>query len=122
MHELSLASEAVEIVIDHLECYPGATAESITLSIGKFSAIDPEALEFCFPFATEGTPLENAKINIELVPLKINCSDCSAKGVIAESLQCPICGSVRITVIEGRDMLISSIELNMPDEKNDQVK
>lgn len=117
MHELSIAIDAIDSVSASLAKYPGARVETVRLSLGIYSGIDPGALEFCFPLASEGTPVEGAELLIETVPLKVQCHECEANPVISDSLECPSCGSPRITVISGRDLTITSLDLILPDEE-----
>ena len=54
MHELSIAKDIVAIAETNLAQYPGAKVTGITVSIGVFSGVDPEALKFCFPACHRG--------------------------------------------------------------------
>lgn len=116
MHELSIAAEVVEIVSASLADYPGARVSSVSLRIGTHSGVVSEALEFCFPLAAEGTPVEGAALQIEPVPLKIRCHDCGAGPVAASSIRCPECGSLKVSVETGREIEIPAIDLEVPDE------
>jgi len=116
MHELSIATEIVEIVTASLADYPGAKVTSVSLLIGTHSGVVPEALEFCFPLAAEGTPVEGAVLHMDSVPLRVKCHECGAGPVAANSVQCPRCGSIRVSVESGREIEISSIDLELPDE------
>jgi len=118
MHELSIAIDAIDLVSANLAQYPGARVEIVRLSVGIYSGIDPRALEFCFPLASEGTPVEGAKLHIETIPLRIQCHECEADPVISDSLECPLCGSPRITVVSGRDLTLTSLDLILPDEED----
>lgn len=117
MHELSIAIDAVDLVSANLTQYPGARVQVVRLSVGVYSGIDPQALEFCFPLASEGTPVEGAKLLIEGVPLRVQCHECEADPVKSDSLECPLCGSPKITVVSGRDMILTSLDLILPDEE-----
>ena len=122
MHELSIATETVNLVNEKLTEYPGANVKSVTLSVGVYAGVDPEALKFCFPLASEKTPCEGAQLIIKTEPLQIECQDCHAPPTVTDSLQCPVCGSVRVKVISGRETIISSLELNLPDEDTGKNK
>jgi len=116
MHELSIATEVVEIVTASVADYPAAKVRAVSLLIGTHSGVVPEALEFCFPLAAEGTPVEGAALQIEQVPLKIKCHNCGVGPVAASSIQCPECGSINVSVETGREIEISTIDLDVPDE------
>ena len=61
MHELSIAESVVDAV-------RARTADrhvtTVRLQVGRLSGVVPEALVFCFELATEGTPLEGARVTV----------------------------------------------------------
>lgn len=116
MHELSIATNIINIVTANLTQYPGAKINSITVSVGVYSGMEPEALHFCFPLASEGTSVEGAKLHINVIPMKLTCNECGSCSEISSSMLCPVCGSLEITVESGRDLVVSSIDLTLPEE------
>ena len=113
---MSITREIVEIVTDSLAEYPGSSVTSVTLRIGVHSGVVPEAIWFCFPLASEGTQVEGATLEIETVPLRVRCHECCTGPVETESMQCPACGSTRISVESGRELDISAIDLELREE------
>ena len=65
MHELSLTRNIVSIVTEKSK---GAKIRQVTLEIGKFSAVLPDALQFCFDIVTKGTVAEGADLEIIETP------------------------------------------------------
>ena len=116
MHELSIAHNIVKIVTDNVVDYPGARVNSITVMVGIYSGVDPEALKFSFPIVSEGTAAEGAELHIDSVPFKLTCKECGSSSVVSESMRCPVCGSIEIAVELGRELTVSSIDLELPDE------
>ncbi len=114
MHELSIAQNIIEIVISQIVDYPGASVLSITVSAGKFSGVDPEALKFCFPVASDGTSASGADLIIELQPLVIKCKSCKSE-TETSSLLCPQCRAIDVQEISGRDLYVTSIEMDIPE-------
>lgn len=88
--------------------------ESVTVLIGAYSGVEPDAFEFAFPFAAENTLAEKAELIIQTVPVRIECSKCRA---ISEPeptwLVCGKCGSTDIALIGGREFMIQSVELEI---------
>ncbi len=68
MHELSIACSIVEAVEEEIRNHRSAAVSSITVRIGEFSGVVPEALEFAWQPATEGTRAAGALLRIETVP------------------------------------------------------
>lgn len=116
MHELSIAYDIISTVESRLVEYPGATVNSVTVLIGRYSGVDPEALSFCFPLAAENTKLSTAQLSLSIEPLTLECNECQSGAHVSRSLQCPSCGSLNITVIAGRNMKISSVDISLPEE------
>lgn len=65
MHELSIALRIVELVEDQLAGEPpGAVVCAVDIRIGDLSSVVPEALQFAWEPATEGTRLQGAALRI----------------------------------------------------------
>ena len=116
MHELSIAKNIIDIVTDNLAEYPEARVDLIKVEIGVFSGVDPEALRFCFPLTAEGSSVEGAELLIDTVPLTVNCNECGNDHAISDLMQCPVCGSLKVTIASGRELAVSSVDLTLPEE------
>ncbi|MFF9639521.1 hydrogenase maturation nickel metallochaperone HypA [Streptomyces bacillaris] len=78
MHELSIAVAVVEQVEGAVR-EQGAGEErvrSLTLRVGELSGVVPEALDFSFGVAAEGTVLADARLLIETVEGRARCETC----------------------------------------------
>jgi len=112
MHELSIAQSILEIVEQHLPPGKNAAVRSVKLKIGDLTAIVPDSLEFCFSAITMGSPLEGAKLDIEHVPVMGECRDCGEQCLVKDNIfVCPSCRSGNLTVVAGRELQVTEIEL-----------
>lgn len=119
MHELSIVSGIVDAVIDSLRDYPGAQVKEVRLRIGALAAVVEDSLQFCYGIATEGTPLEGSALLVESLPVLAHCPACR-RDVAVESLQsfrCCQCGTPVNDLRQGRELEISSIEIEEAPEK-----
>ena len=116
MHELSVAHDILNIINDNLGKYPGAEVNSVSVDVGIYSGVDLEALKFTFLLVTEGKPVDGTELHIDTFPLAVTCNECGKGPTISDSLQCPLCKSINITVESGRELTITSIDLTLPDE------
>jgi hydrogenase nickel incorporation protein HypA/HybF len=115
MHELSIA----QAIIEQLESAITEPADraggicTIRLRIGMLTAVVPEALEFSFELAAEGTIAQGAKLDIEQVPLVVLCPLCQAERELPDPahLVCPICQTRTPDIIRGRELEIISVEV-----------
>jgi hydrogenase nickel incorporation protein HypA/HybF len=112
MHELTLARSLIELVDDYATQQGARQVRRIHVRLGQLSAMT-RALYFCFGSASRGTSCEGALLDIEEVPLTVNCSTC--KAVKAPSgrynFRCPDCGMPTPEVVTGREMQLTAIEL-----------
>ena len=115
MHELSIAQNIVDIVLQHLPTADGVHVTKVRLTLGAMAGVVPDSLEFCFSAITQGTNLDGAVLEIEHLPLTAKCGDCGREGEIEPTyFSCPSCGSNRLTILTGREMQVREIEVDEP--------
>jgi hydrogenase nickel incorporation protein HypA/HybF len=113
MHEMSIAQSLIEIIEEEMEKHGAKALRSVRLHIGQLSAVVPEALSFCFEVITEGTALQGARLDMQIVPLKGCCRGCEAEFEIVDyAFVCPSCGSTRIETTAGQDLSIVELEVD----------
>lgn len=112
MHELSIAQNIIQIVNSTVEQDKLGLVEKIYLKVGLLANVLIESLTFSYNSIVENTPLNNSRLEIEILPIKISCNDCSAINTTDDFIFCcPECKSSAINVIGGDEMIISSIKL-----------
>ena len=118
MHEMGIAMQIVEISAASIPAdLAGAQVERVNVKIGKLSAVVPESLRFCFQIVSQDTPLGNATLIIEEIPIVAKCSDCNIEWTIDEPVfTCQKCNGGSIDIVSGRELDISSIEVAEKDE------
>lgn len=113
MHEMGIAEQLVKIAMDAI---PADMADPrvaiLNLKIGKLASVVEHSLTFCFEIITKDTPLENAQLMIESVPVKIHCKVCHQEWEVDSPMfKCPDCEKGEVAMISGREIEITSIEL-----------
>ncbi len=112
MHEVSIAEEIKNAVIQKLKENNGKRVKSIKLLIGEMTSIVPDALKFAFDIVSKKTPLENALIHIKVLKAKAKCKICSKDFAIEDyAFLCPECNSSDVEIKQGREMIIQTIEM-----------
>lgn len=110
MHELSLANGIIDIVNAEAEKNGFERVLAISLKVGEYSGIVPRCLEEFFPIAAAGTPAQDAKLRIEVLPSRFRCTDCGFEGrPDRERACCPICGGEHIRMIAGREFYVENL-------------
>jgi hydrogenase nickel incorporation protein HypA/HybF len=109
MHELSIAESVVGIVRGHAA---GRRVASVQLRVGELRQVVPTSLEFAFQLLGDGTELEGAELEMELVPAAGLCRDCGAETALSPfPLSCARCGGMNVEVTAGEELVVDSLEL-----------
>ncbi len=132
MHELSIACEILEQVIDSATSHRATKVKQVTLQIGRLTHTNPEQLSFCFKVIAEGSIAADADFIVEMLPHSLEC-ECGYEGTVdksqirksselkselltyIEAMECPICGKEG-HIVGGRELIIKSIEIETEDE------
>ncbi|NPU86513.1 MAG: hydrogenase maturation nickel metallochaperone HypA [Syntrophaceae bacterium] len=104
MHELSLVQSLLEILEEQARKTPFEKVNSLLLSFGRLSCIDPQALEFAFSVQSRGTRAEGAVLRFDIRPVTIYCLGCE-KELSPPSFtgDCPACGGVEVLLTGGTE-------------------
>ena len=113
MHEMGIALHIIEIAgsavppdMDDLQ------VEVVNLKVGRLTAVVPQSLRFCFNIVSRDTPLAGARLEIEEVPVVVNCVECDLETTIEEPpFVCGGCGNGAIDIVAGRELMVTSIEV-----------
>ena len=112
MHETSIALAVVEQIARRAEQDGHAGVRAVTLRVGELSGVVPQALEFCFAQACEGTVVRGAALSIEAITALARCGACPARWPVGmpPDLNCPSCGAAAAHLISGRELEIAAVE------------
>jgi hydrogenase nickel incorporation protein HypA/HybF len=113
MHELSIALAILDVAEEEAGRRGGRVA-AIHLKLGRFSGVVEEALRSAYEMAREGTPLAQAELVIEQVPLVVHCPTCDADQVppSMQALRCPACGAAIDRIVSGRELEVFALEID----------
>jgi len=114
MHALSIVTSIVETVTESLTAYPGARVLEVRLRVGALASVVPDSLEFCYGIASEGTPLEGSRLEVNVLPVVVHCERCAQDAELdgVQSFRCPRCGELCGEIRQGRELEIESIEID----------
>jgi hydrogenase nickel incorporation protein HypA/HybF len=111
MHELSIALSILDMAAEEAERHGGRVV-MVHLRLGPFSGVVPGALASAYELAREGTPLAQAELRIEVVPVVAWCPACAAERTPAfPELLCPACGVPTPEVRRGRELEVVALEI-----------
>lgn len=113
MHELSIAMSIVDAAAEEAARRGASHVNAVHMKLGPLSGVVKDALLFSYEVACEGTPLAGSRLLIEDVPVVAYCGQCCEDQII-ESIQrftCPKCGALTPDVMQGRELLVTALEL-----------
>ena len=106
MHELSLTEALIALVEDEGRKHGCSRVRTVRVEIGAISAIEPEAMRFCFDAVTRGTIADGAVLDIIMMPGRGWCLDCDKEVALSRPLDsCPDCGGNCVQPMAGGDDL-----------------
>jgi hydrogenase nickel incorporation protein HypA/HybF len=116
MHEFSVCLALLDEV-DRVARTADATAvRSIVLRIGPLSGVEPDLLTRAFDVARRGTVAETAVLVVDVIRVRVRCTECGSESETAPNrLLCSRCGGYRTRVIAGDELVLSAVEMDVPD-------
>lgn len=115
MHELSVAHAIVTTVVEALPTRDTRVSE-VRVRIGALSGVVPEALQFAYEVAADGTALADTVLVIERVPVTLHCSACVRDTTLdgITGFTCSHCGQPTADIIAGKELDVAQIVIDEP--------
>lgn len=110
MHELSLVMSILQIAEENARNAGADHIEEIELDMGELSGVEPNAFDFAWNQATQGTLLENAQLKINRIRGEVRCLDCSHLFPASQLYEsCPSCGSHWQQILQGKEFRVKTL-------------
>lgn len=114
MHEMSIVLSMLDLA-EHSAREEGASRiDAIHLEIGALAGVVPEALEFAFQGARDGTMAEAARLEVDYLPAMARCAACEADFELDNRYGvalCPTCGTPSANLWQGRELHLAHLEV-----------
>jgi hydrogenase nickel incorporation protein HypA/HybF len=112
VHELAVCQGLIAEVERVARAHRSHAVQRVRVAVGALSGVEPELLARAFDIARAGTLAARAQLDLDVLPVRVACTDCGDEaGVAPNRLLCPACGSWRVRVVGGDDMLLMQVEL-----------
>ncbi|MBN1117684.1 MAG: hydrogenase maturation nickel metallochaperone HypA [Bacteroidales bacterium] len=112
MHEFSLASEIIDIVLDSLRNAGKKQVNRIELDIGELSGVEVPALDMALKSLMNHPALKNAKIIRHRIKGKAICLTCKNEFELNDFFSvCPHCQGIYKDIISGREFNVRRLEV-----------
>lgn len=111
MHEMGITSGILDSSFEAAEKAGATRITEIRVSVGELTEVVEFALQFAFEALTPGTMAEGATLVVTNVSARSKCNDCGIEYDHDRfQMLCPECGSFNVTLLQGRELQIDSIE------------
>lgn len=131
VHEWSLAEAVIDTIVEHAREINAKCVKKAVLGIGELQSIDVEVFKIALDALRETSETKIEELVIELEEALLACRSCGAKWTLKDVslleehrevvhfvpelllayVRCPTCGSPDYDVVEGRGVVIKSIEV-----------
>lgn len=112
MHEYSIVQSLLESCEEHAKANDASKVTKVVVKIGVLSGVEPDLLQTAFDTFKEQTLCHDAQFIINIQNIQILCKDCQSTSIIEKhDFSCPNCQSINITVTDGEEMFLMSLEL-----------
>ena len=117
MHEFSVAESLVETVAGEARRAGATRVKKVFCRVGALTHIDSDILCEVFGFAAENTVCAGAELVIEKTHMEATCPQCGGRFEVKQwEWLCPHCGRAGIDAEGGDEIVLVSIEAEVPDE------
>lgn len=112
MHEFSIVRSLLDLCEKNAAEHDARAVTKVSVKIGVLSGVEPELLKTAFETFKEGTICHGALFDMLVQPVTVACKKCDWEGSLPENLfHCPACESEEITVTDGEEMYLMSLEM-----------
>lgn len=112
MHEYSIVQALLEQCEDHVKANDSTKVTKVVTKIGKLSGVEPHLLQTAFETFKEKTVCDGAEFVMNIQDLKLYCNACKKECEQSEvRYQCAHCQSTDVSVVDGEDMYLMTLEM-----------
>ena len=115
MHEMAIVENVVDIVVKQATKAEAVKVLEVKLKIGEIRDIVESLMEKAFRFIARDTIASDAKLEIEKIPLVVQCNKCGSQSREQISnyatICCKKCGSKTFSMVSGNEFYIENIEI-----------
>jgi hydrogenase nickel incorporation protein HypA/HybF len=108
MHELSLALNLSDLILEHSD---GMAVKEVEIEIGSLSGVMPEAFIFCANLVLAEKFGDQVKVIIHNSTAVAECACGNCYELMDMLSPCPRCGKYEREIVGGQDILLKSLQL-----------
>lgn len=117
MHEMGVVSGILTASVETAARENATGINEIRIRVGVLTEIMQDALDFAFEALSPGTLAEGATLSVVWVEPRSKCLECGTIFTHGRfDVECPQCGSYFSQLLEGRELLIESLDIELPED------
>jgi len=113
VHEFAIAHAILETAVECARQRGAKRILQVTCRVGRMRQVVPDMLQLAFEAQAQGTLAAGAVLVLETVPLRFSCQECGRSFETDEWRECPQCGSPRLTLCGGDELVVRSLEIDV---------
>lgn len=111
MHELSIAGDLAEIVLNEARKASLSKVTRICICFGELVQIVPDIFKFAFTETIRNSIADGSELDIEILRIRIKCRMCGNESPVNDhDFTCRICHSDKTDLVSGNEMYVKYIE------------
>ncbi len=114
MHEYSLIQSLVTRVEAEASARRATAVHRLVVSVGELAGVDPELFQTAYDTFRAGTICERAPLELRRVPARWACPACGREIPPGAVLTCEACGTPARVAPGGDEILLETIEMEVP--------
>ncbi|HSR54234.1 MAG TPA: hydrogenase maturation nickel metallochaperone HypA [Acidobacteriota bacterium] len=116
MHELSIMQDLFRQLEGLANEHGARRVLSLEVEVGEFSNVVPELLQQAFLAFRQAEPLlSGASLHIRSLSLRLRCRGCGHEFSPPRlAFRCVRCGAGRVETLQGEELLLRNVELEVP--------
>jgi hydrogenase nickel incorporation protein HypA/HybF len=108
MHELGITQEIVAIAA---RAAKDAKVRRVVVEIGRFTAVLPDAIAFCFDLCAQGSVVDGARLEIVQIDGQATCRTCQTSQTYEQPFAWCACGSSDLEWTAGDELKVQYVEV-----------
>ncbi|MCG5218647.1 hydrogenase maturation nickel metallochaperone HypA [Streptosporangium sp. KLBMP 9127] len=118
MHEIGMCEGLLDLIEQRAA---GRRITAVRLRVGARHAVVDEAFDQAFAVVADGTAVQDAVVDLEVVPVTVTCRTCER---LSESLDvlavCAHCGGDDVDISGGDELVLESVQFETTPRREDE--
>jgi hydrogenase nickel incorporation protein HypA/HybF len=113
MHEVGMIQNILDAAILRAKEEGAQHIRLVQMRVGEASGVVPDSLQLAFAATKKGTMAEDAKLQVENVPIICYCSNCNIEFHPTNELyECPECHQAYCELRQGKEFELAFLEVS----------